>query len=62
MVFGYTLEQPIFRDLSVTIPAGQRVGLVGFSGSGKSTFVSLILRLYDVHGGRISLTAPTSVR
>ena len=51
--FGYTPEQPIFRDLSVTIPPGQRVGLVGFSGSGKSTFVSLILRLYDVHSGRI---------
>jgi ATP-binding cassette, subfamily B, bacterial len=51
--FGYTPEQPIFRDLSVTIAAGQRVGLVGFSGSGKSTFVSLILRLYDVNSGRI---------
>jgi ATP-binding cassette subfamily B protein len=51
--FGYTPERPIFRNLSVVIPAGQRVGLVGFSGSGKSTFVSLILRLYDVYGGRI---------
>jgi ATP-binding cassette subfamily B protein len=53
VMFGYTPEQPIFRDLNVVIPAGQRVGLVGFSGSGKSTFVSLILRLYDVQGGRI---------
>jgi len=53
VTFGYTAEQPIFRNLSVTIPPGQRVGLVGFSGSGKSTFVSLILRLYDVNGGRI---------
>ena len=51
--FGYTPEQPIFQQLSVTIPAGQRVGLVGFSGSGKSTFVSLILRLYDPQAGRI---------
>ena len=39
----------------MVIPAGKRVGLVGFSGSGKSTFVSLILRLYDVSGGRILL-------
>jgi ATP-binding cassette subfamily B protein len=53
VTFGYTPERPIFRDLSVTIPAGQRVGLVGFSGSGKSTFVSLILRLYDVYSGHI---------
>jgi ATP-binding cassette, subfamily B, bacterial len=59
--FGYTPEQSIFRDLSVTIPAGQRVGLVGFSGSGKSTFVSLILRLYDVYGGRI-LVDGTDIR
>jgi ATP-binding cassette subfamily B protein len=51
--FGYSADQPIFRNLSVTIPAGQRVGLVGFSGSGKSTFVSLILRLYDPQSGKI---------
>ncbi|HYD15752.1 MAG TPA: ABC transporter ATP-binding protein [Hyphomicrobium sp.] len=46
-------ETPLYRDLSVTIPAGQRVGLVGHSGSGKTTFVKLIQRLYDVTGGRV---------
>jgi ATP-binding cassette subfamily B protein len=53
VTFGYTADRPIFRKLSVEIPAGQRVGLVGFSGSGKSTFVSLTLRLYDPQGGAI---------
>lgn len=51
--FGYTPEAPVFDGLSVDIPAGQRVGLVGLSGSGKSTFVSLLLRLYDPQSGRI---------
>ena len=51
--FAYSPDQPIFRRLNVSIPAGQRVGLVGYSGSGKSTFVSLILRLYDPQGGQI---------
>ncbi|WP_438344776.1 ABC transporter ATP-binding protein [Methylorubrum populi] len=45
--------QPLYDGLSVTIPAGQRVGLVGRSGSGKTTFVKLIQRLYDVSGGRV---------
>ena len=45
----------MFSNLSVDIPAGQRVGLVGLSGSGKSTFVSLLLRLYDVQGGTIRI-------
>jgi ATP-binding cassette subfamily B protein len=45
--------QPLYRDLSVTIPAGQRVGLVGRSGSGKTTFVKLVQRLYDVTDGRV---------
>ncbi|WP_375273586.1 ABC transporter ATP-binding protein [Methylorubrum thiocyanatum] len=45
--------QPLYDGLAVTIPAGQRVGLVGRSGSGKTTFVKLIQRLYDVSGGRV---------
>lgn len=53
VTFEYQKKRPIFQDLNVTIEAGQRVGLVGFSGSGKSTFVNLILRFYDIKSGRI---------
>jgi ATP-binding cassette subfamily B protein len=45
--------EPLFRDLSLTIRAGEQVGLVGHSGSGKTTFVKLVQRLYDVTGGRV---------
>ncbi|HEY4985379.1 MAG TPA: ABC transporter ATP-binding protein [Bradyrhizobium sp.] len=44
---------PLYHGLSVDIRAGERVGLVGRSGSGKTTFVKLLQRLYDVSGGRI---------
>ena len=44
---------PLYDRLSVEIRAGERVGLVGRSGSGKTTFVKLVQRLYDVSGGRI---------
>jgi ATP-binding cassette subfamily B protein len=44
---------PLYDGLSVDIRAGERVGLVGRSGSGKTTFVKLMQRLYDVSGGRI---------
>jgi ATP-binding cassette, subfamily B, bacterial len=44
---------PLYNGLSVDIRAGERVGLVGRSGSGKTTFVKLVQRLYDVSGGRI---------
>ncbi|MBZ9864295.1 ABC transporter ATP-binding protein/permease [Mesorhizobium sp. CA15] len=44
---------PLYRDFSVDIAAGERIGLVGHSGSGKTTFVKLIQRLYDVSAGRI---------
>ena len=44
---------PVFENFTLEIPAGQRVGLVGHSGSGKSTFVKLIQRLYDLESGRI---------
>ena len=44
---------PLYRDFSVTVRPGERVGLVGHSGSGKTTFVKLIQRLYDLNEGRI---------
>jgi ATP-binding cassette subfamily B protein len=44
---------PLYRDFSVDIAPGERVGLVGHSGSGKTTFVKLIQRLYDVSAGTI---------
>ncbi len=46
-------SDPLFERLSVSIAAGERVGLVGHSGSGKSSFVRLLQRLYDVTGGRV---------
>ena len=51
--FHYKGVTPLFQDKSVIIESGQKVGLVGFSGSGKSTFVNLILRLYEVTDGHI---------
>jgi ATP-binding cassette subfamily B protein len=59
--FAYTNERRVFENLSVTIPAGQSVGLVGLSGSGKSTFVSLVLRLFDPQSGQILIDG-TDVR
>jgi ATP-binding cassette subfamily B protein len=53
--FGYTADRLVFDDLNVDIPSGQSVGLVGLSGSGKSSFVSLLLRLHDVQGGVICI-------
>ena len=45
--------EPLYRDFSLSIRGGEKVGLVGRSGSGKTTFVKLVQRLYDVTGGRI---------
>jgi ATP-binding cassette subfamily B protein len=54
VTFHYgTHETPLYKDFSVTVEAGERVGLVGHSGSGKTTFVKLIQRLYDLSGGKI---------
>ncbi|MGL9732947.1 MAG: ABC transporter ATP-binding protein [Wolbachia sp.] len=53
--FYYKDREPIFENKSIIIKSGQKVGLAGYSGSGKSTFVNLILRLYDVKSGKISI-------
>lgn len=51
--FSYNKKENVFSHLNLTIPGGQKIGLVGFSGSGKSTFVNLILRFYDIQAGKI---------
>ncbi|MES3000734.1 MAG: ABC transporter ATP-binding protein [Pseudomonadota bacterium] len=51
--FHYRHGQNIFANKSLAIEPGQKVGLVGFSGSGKTTFAHLILRFHDVEKGRI---------
>jgi ATP-binding cassette, subfamily B, bacterial len=51
--FAYDHKKSIFDGLELTIPAGQRVGLVGHSGAGKTTLVALLMRLYDVQRGAI---------
>lgn len=52
--FDYQGNQ-VFNRFNLTIAAGQRIGLVGPSGAGKSTFVSLLLRQYDIESGSISI-------
>ena len=53
--FGYHPSRPIFRDLTMTIPAGRKVAIVGPSGSGKSTVFRLLFRFYDSQSGTISI-------
>lgn len=53
--FNYGFKKQLFNNKNLTILPGQKIGLVGRSGSGKSTFVNLILRLYDVKSGGISI-------
>lgn len=55
VTFNYVRNNNIFEDKNVVIEAGQKVGLVGFSGSGKTTFVNLILRFFDIESGRITI-------
>lgn len=55
VTFHYNKGSNIFENKNVTIAAGSKVGLVGFSGSGKSTFCHLILRFYDVESGKITI-------
>jgi ATP-binding cassette subfamily B multidrug efflux pump len=51
--FAYGGVRQVIEDLSLTIRPGEKIGLVGRSGAGKSTIVNLLLRFYDVEGGRI---------
>ena len=51
--FGYKSYQPVLEDINVTIKPGEMIGIVGASGTGKSTLINLLMRLYEVDDGRI---------
>jgi subfamily B ATP-binding cassette protein MsbA len=53
--FRYHEDQPTLKNISLLIPYGESIGLVGESGAGKSTFVNLLIRLYDPCKGRVLL-------
>jgi ATP-binding cassette, subfamily B, bacterial len=53
VTFGYQADQPVLKDLNLSIEPGEAVALVGPTGGGKSTLIGLIPRLYDVIGGEI---------
>ena len=55
ITFAYNQRQPVIKNLSLHIPAGQTIAIVGATGSGKSTLVKLLLRLYEVQSGVITV-------
>ncbi len=55
VVFGYTLERPVLKGISLQVPVGMKVGLVGLSGGGKTTLVKLIPRFYEAQQGSIRI-------
>lgn len=55
VAFHYGKDKGVISDLSLSIAAGEKIGLVGRSGAGKTTLTNLLLRFYDLEGGRIMI-------
>ncbi len=53
--FGYHTYEPVLEDINFSVKPGEMIGLVGASGTGKSTLINLIMRLYDVDQGKITI-------
>jgi len=61
VTFTYEQKEPILKDITFSIPSGSMYAIVGPSGAGKSTIVNLLLRLYDVDAGKITVSG-TDIR
>jgi ATP-binding cassette subfamily B protein len=55
VTFGYSPDLPILKNINLTIKKGETLGIAGTTGSGKTTFIKLMMRLYDVNQGTISI-------
>ncbi|MCM1333514.1 MAG: ABC transporter ATP-binding protein/permease [Bacteroides sp.] len=53
--FSYTPERKLIEDLDLAVKTGQRIAIVGPTGCGKTTLINLLMRFYDVNGGRITV-------
>ena len=53
--FSYVKDKPIIKNLSLKIQPGEKIALVGHTGSGKSTLIKLLLRFYDINSGNINV-------
>jgi ATP-binding cassette subfamily B protein len=53
--FAYNAEEWVLRDVSFAVAAGERIGIVGATGAGKTTIINLLLRFYEVTRGRITI-------
>ncbi len=51
--FSYTEDKKLIEDLNLSVQAGQRIAVVGRTGSGKTTLINLLMRFYDVQGGQV---------
>ena len=59
VAFRYDPDKPLIDDLSLTVEPGHTVAIVGPTGAGKTTLVNLLMRFYEVTGGRITLGGPS---
>ena len=55
VAFSYTPDRELIRDLNLSVKSGQRIAIVGPTGSGKTTLINLLMRFYDVNNGSISV-------